>query len=192
MSLSITRTSSLLLASALLLVASCDKGPSKDASKEAEVAAGKTAEPAAAPAVASGDAESKTYGAGVSQSETVSIADISKDPEAYEGKTVRVEGMVTDVCVKRGCWFEMAGNAPGEKMRFKVTDGEMVFPVDSKGKWAVAEGKLVTSKLTVEEARAQAEHLAQEAGQEFDPSTITEGIVSFQIAGTGAVIGDKK
>lgn len=192
MSLPTTLKSAIVAGSVLLLATACDKGPKNDGPQAAEAAtASKTAEVAAAPAAAPA-IDGKTYGAGVSASETVSISEISKDPEAYEGKTVRVEGMVTDVCVKRGCWIEMAGQAPGEKIRFKVTDGEMVFPVDSKGKWAIAEGKIVTQKLTVEEARAQAEYFASDSGAEFDPASITEGTVSFRIQGTGAVIGDKK
>ena len=192
MSLPTTLKIAILAGSVLFVAPACDKGPKNDSPQSAEAAsAGKSAEPAAAQATAPG-IEGKSYGAGVRSSETVSIADISKDPEAYEGKTVRVEGMVTDVCVKRGCWIEMAGEAPGEKIRFKVTDGEMVFPVASKGQWAVTEGTIVTSRLSVEEARAQAEHFAKESGAEFDPASITEETVSFRIQGTGAVIGDKK
>jgi hypothetical protein len=122
--------------------------------------------------------------------ESVSISAISADPEAYDGKTVKVEGMVTDVCAKRGCWFEMAGNAPGEKARFKVTDGEMVFPMTAKGKNATAQGKIVAQKLSLEETRAMEEHYATESGREFDPESIKEGKTVFRIEGTGAVISD--
>jgi len=136
-----------------------------------------------------GDGE-QTYGAGVEAIESVSISDIAADPEAFDGKTVRVEGMVTDVCSKRGCWIEMAGNAPGEKARFKVKDGEMVFPMSAKGKSAVAQGKVVAQKLSLEETRELEAHYAEEAGREFDPQSITEGKTVFRIQGTGAVISD--
>jgi ABC-2 type transport system permease protein len=63
-------------------------------------------------------------------------------PTKYNTMPVRVEGMVLDVCPKRGCWFELAGGKPGAKLKFKVTDGEMVFPVDAKGKYAVAQGEV--------------------------------------------------
>lgn len=181
------RNASILAAALLFAVPACDKGPKGQASAPAPSAA-KPSE--SAPVAAK--AEGKQYGAGVTAADTVSIADLVKNPEAYEGKTVKVEGTVTDVCVKRGCWINIAGEAPGEKAYFKVTDGEMIFPVDSKGQWAVAEGKVVTTKMTVEEARAEAAHLAKESGKDFDPASITEGSVSFRIQGTGAVIGDKK
>jgi hypothetical protein len=178
------------LAGVLLLASACDKGPKTGeptpAAKTAPAEAAATAEPAAVPAAKAGE----TYGAGVEEIETVSISAINADPEAYDGKTVKVEGMVTDVCAKRGCWFEMAGEAPGEKARFKVTDGEMVFPMTAKGKQAVAQGKVVAQKMTLEETRAMEEHYATESGREFDPETIKEGKTVFRIQGTGAVISD--
>ena len=45
--------------------------------------------------------------------EIVAIDALLADPAAYQGKTVRVEGMITDVCPKRGCWFDLAGTEPG-------------------------------------------------------------------------------
>lgn len=170
----------------------CDKGPQTGeptpTPKSVEV------KPAAAttPTTPAADTAkgAQTYGAGVEGIDTVSISDISADPAAFDGKTVKVEGMITDVCAKRGCWFEMAGNAPGEKARFKVADGEMVFPMTSKGKKAVAQGKIVAQKLSLEDTRAMEEHYATESGRKFDPETITEGKTVFRIEGTGAVISD--
>lgn len=141
----------------------------------------------AEPAVKSGG---QVYGAGVENIESVSISAIAADPEAYNGKTVRVEGMVTDVCAKRGCWIELAGGASGAKARFKVADGEMVFPMSAKGRSAVAQGRVVTETLSLEDARALEAHFAKEAGREFDPESVTEGRTVFRIQGTGAVIGD--
>lgn len=134
--------------------------------------------------------EGQVYGAGVEDVETVSISSIAADPEAFNGKTVRVEGMVTDVCAKRGCWMELAGDSAGEKARFKVNDGEMVFPMSAKGKLAVAQGTVITQKLSLEDTRALEAHFAKEAGHEFDPQSVSEGKTVFRIQGTGAVISD--
>ena len=167
----------------------CDKGPQtgEPTPTPKSVEAAPTATPTPTAPAAKG---AQTYGAGVEAIDTVSISDISADPAAFDGKTVKVEGMITDVCAKRGCWFEMAGNAPGEKARFKVTDGEMVFPMTSKGKKAVAQGKIVAQELSLEDTRAMEEHYATESGRKFDPETITEGKTVFRIEGTGAVISD--
>jgi response regulator RpfG family c-di-GMP phosphodiesterase len=76
----------------------------------------------------------------------------------------------------------------GEKIKVKVKDGEIVFPEEAKGKDALVEGKVYKIDLTVEEAVAYYEHLAEERGQEFDPSTVTEAVTIYQIKGLGAEI----
>ncbi len=189
---SLRSLTSLALLSSALLLSSCDKEPKSDAqapsAKPTQAAPEAKAE--TQPAAATPTAKGTSYGAGVESTEKVSISELVADPKAFEGKTVVVEGMVTDVCAKRGCWFEIAGTAPGEKARFKVNDGEMVFPMSAKGKTAVAQGKIVTETLSLEETRAMEEHYASESGRKFDPASITEGRTVFRIEGTGAVIRD--
>jgi hypothetical protein len=129
----------------------------------------------------------QTFGAGVKLAETTSIDSILATPTQYAGKTVRVEGTITDVCPKRGCWFELAGEKPGQKLRFKVVDGEMVFPMDSKGKKAVAEGVVAVKELTLEETKQRAEYEAKEYGKPYDPASITAPVAIVRIDGTGAV-----
>ncbi|MEM9489273.1 MAG: DUF4920 domain-containing protein, partial [Myxococcota bacterium] len=134
----------------------------------------------------------EVYGDGIQQSDVVAISKLMENPEAYAGKTVRVEGTVTDVCPKRGCWFEMAGERPGDKMRFKVQDGVMVFPMDAKGKHAVAEGVVVTQTLSLEDTRKYFEYQAKEYGKDVDPASITEPMTIVRLDGKGAVIRDAK
>lgn len=169
------------------LAAGCSKGPTKS---EAVAASAAPTTGAAAPAAASAP-KGQTFGAGVTLTDTVAIDAILAEPAAYKGKTVRVEGMVTDVCPKRGCWFEMAGSQPGAKLRFKVTDGEMVFPPDAKGKLAVAQGEIAVHELTLEQTKQYAEEQAQEYGKPYDPASITKPTAIVRIDGTGAVFRDK-
>lgn len=171
-------TRALLLVS--LLVA-CDKGPTKT---EPTKAAAPAASPTAAPT-------GQTFGAGVTLTETASIDAIVADPVSYKGKTVRVEGMVLDVCPKRGCWMELAGKEPGHKLKFKVTDGEMVFPMDAKGKIAVAQGEVAVHELTLEQSKEYAEEQAKEYGKPYDPASITKPTQIVRLDGTGAVFKDK-
>ena len=170
----------------LTLVVACDKGPTKSSSQQPAVAA--------APAVTSSSAtipEGTKFGAGVTLTDTVPVDAILADPNAYKGKTVRVEGMVTDVCPKRGCWMELSGSAPGQKLKFKVTDGEMVFPMDAKGKVAIAQGEVAVRELTLEETKQNAEYEAKEYGKAYDPASITTPKIVVRIDGTGAVFRDK-
>lgn len=160
--------------------------------------AAKDATPEAAPAsdkaktAKVGDAavKGKSYGAPLEGADAVTIAAVMDAPEKYDGKVVRVQGMVTDVCTMRGCWFEMAGDRPGMKMRFKVQDGKMVFPASAKGKQAIAEGTVSVSKMSLEQTRKWEAHMASDAGKEFDPETVTEPTVMVMLKGHGAVISD--
>jgi len=170
-----------LLLAVLSLASACDRGPSKS-----EAA---TSPPATKVAAAD---KGVTLGAGVKLQESVAIDDLLADPLKHNGKTVRVEGMITDVCPKRGCWMNLAGTKPGEKLKFKVVDGEMVFPAESKGQWAVAEGVVAARELSIEETKQQAEYEAKEYGIPYDPASITKPKVSVRIDGTGAVIRNKK
>lgn len=145
-----------------------------------------------AAAARAGAGEEDVYGSGVQQTEPVPIAAILDDPEAYAGKTVRVEGTVTDVCPKRGCWFEMAGDEPGQKMRFKVQDGVMVFPMSAKGKHAVAEGVVALQPLSMEQTRQYLEYQAREYGLDVDPDSVTEPMTIVRLDGTGARIRDPR
>jgi hypothetical protein len=134
-----------------------------------------------------GDDKDK-YGNEITLKEKTSISDILSNPEDYLDKTVLVEGEVLDVCPKMGCWMEIKSDVEGEKIKVKVKDGEIVFPEEAKGKDALVEGKVYKIDLTVEEAVEYYEHQAEERGQEFDPSTVTEAVTIYQIKGIGAEI----
>ena len=82
------------------------------------------------------------YGDGVTLEAATPIADILKAPEAYLGKTVRVDGTVSAVCEEMGCWIELTDPAIKKGLRFKVEDGVIVFPLSAKGKQASAQGAL--------------------------------------------------
>lgn len=140
---------------------------------------------AAAPARAA----ETSYGAGVQLTEATPIARILADPDAYVGKTVRIEGKVLDVCPMAGCWMELATEASGAKLRIKVDDGVIVFPATAKGKVAAAEGVVEAIPMSRDQYTAWLAHLAEEQGKPFDPKSVGEGPFRIlQIRGTGARI----
>lgn len=75
-----------------------------------------------------------------------------------------------------------------KQIRIKVKDGVIVFPKDAKGHQATAEGVFTKLDLDLEQTRTFLEHQAEEQGQAFDPTTVEEPMVYYQIKGTGAVI----
>lgn len=142
---------------------------------------------ASVPVTIAGDAS--VYGDGVGKAEIVKVSELLSHPGDYVGKHVRVEGLITDVCPKRGCWVELASDREFETIRIKVEDGVIVFPMDAKGKRAEAEGIFTKIEVSPEQALAHAKHLAEESGVEFDPDNPGElPTVIYQIQGTGAVV----
>ena len=128
------------------------------------------------------------YGKELAVKEVTPIGDILADPSKYDGKQVLVEGKVGDVCKKMGCWMMLTGEGENETIRIKVKDGEIVFPQEARGKTARAQGVVSVRELTKEQLIAQGEHMAEEQGTTFDPSTVTGPKKVVQINGEGAVI----
>lgn len=119
--------------------------------------------------------------------QTTPIAEVNAKANELAGKTVLVKGKVSEVCEMMGCWMQLADES-GKSIKIKVKDGEIVFPKESVGKMALAEGKLAKIEMTKEQAIASARHEAEEKGRKFDPSSVKGPVTIYQIAGTGAVI----
>ena len=133
--------------------------------------------------------KAQTYGKTLSSGETVAIGHVLDHPDEFLGKTIKVKGLVNGVCEKRGCWMTLASKTEDFKeIRIKVEDGVMVFPMEAKGKTAVAEGKLIKIEMSMEDTLAYKQHEAKEHGEEFDPASVTEALVYYQIQGIGAEI----
>jgi len=130
------------------------------------------------------------FGAGLTIDKTTLVSTILENPDSYVGKKVQIKGLIVDVCASRGCWMYIAGDKPFQKLRFKVTDGDMVFPMTARGKTATVEGILQKFVLTKEEVIARKKHHAEETGEPFDPASITSGETFYQLRGLGAEIAD--
>ncbi|MBV6512312.1 MAG: hypothetical protein FMNOHCHN_01809 [Ignavibacteriaceae bacterium] len=135
--------------------------------------------------------DSKKFGEQITMTEKTKISDILADPESFVGKKVLVEGEVIDVCSAAGCWMELKSDKDG-KIKIKVKDGEIVFPMEAAGKKALVEGLVYKIDLDHESAIEYMQHLAEDAGKDFDPSTVTGPMVIYQIKGIGAEIADLK
>ena len=133
-------------------------------------------------------AETK-FGRPLALKEATGIDQLTSNPQKYVGKVVQVRGKVTEVCQMAGCWMMIADDS-GNAIRIKVKDGEVVFPKDSPGKTAIAEGKFQEIKLTREQAVAEAKHEAEEKGRKFDEASVKGPKTTYQIQGLGAVLVD--
>ncbi len=121
-------------------------------------------------------AEGTRYGKGVTLETPTSVATLLATPDAYLGKTVRVDGIVTNVCQEMGCWIELADAEKGPGLQFKVDDGASVFPKDAKGRRASAEGTF--------EAIGSPDEAALEQQKKSDQNTPPR----YRIKAAGAII----
>jgi hypothetical protein len=135
------------------------------------------------------DDDKVKYGNEITIEEKTKISEILEDPESFLDETVLVEGEILDVCPMAGCWIELSSDVEDEKIKVKVKDGEIVFPMEAKGSIALVEGKVYKIELTKEKAINYYEHMAEEKGEKFDPFSVTGPVTIYQIKGIGAEIG---
>ncbi|MEP7363525.1 MAG: DUF4920 domain-containing protein [Acidobacteriota bacterium] len=122
--------------------------------------------------------------------EPMQVSQVLAKANGLTGKTVQVKGKVTEVCQMMGCWMALVEPGTQSMLRIKVNDGDIVFPKESVGRMAVAEGELIKMTLSKEQAVAMAKHEAEEQGRKFNPSSVKGPKVIYQIAGTGAVLSE--
>lgn len=131
-------------------------------------------------------AQSSKVGKEISINEKTPIDDILENPEEFVGKKVLVQGRVEEVCPNMGCWMIVSDAASGNKIKVKVKDGEIVFPMEAVGGNTLVEGEVYKIELDKEAAIGYYEHLAEETGKEFDESTVKGPVTLYQIKGSGA------
>lgn len=131
-----------------------------------------------------------SYGAGVTLATPVAIAELLANPGTYLGADVRVDGVVTGVCERRGCWIQVTDPELGKGVRIKVEDGVIVFPPSAMGRKASAQGVFEALPGTAEQ------HHHDHAGHEDAKGETAHNCASqeqaaptrYQIRGTGAVV----
>lgn len=133
--------------------------------------------------VSMGMAEEK-FGTGVSLESATPIADVVKNPEAFVGKTIRIDGTATAVCAHMGCWMAVSetDKADSPTVRLKVEDGVIVFPVSAKGKAVSAQGTFERIKADDAEGKEAASEHAKHTAK---PEAAT---AKYQLKATGAIV----
>ena len=101
------------------------------------------------------------------KADPMTVSAVMNDAATLNGKSVTVKGTVEQVCAKKGCWWMMAGEKPGEQIRITAKGYGFFVPRDAKGKAAVASGVLQSKQMSEEEARHMLED-AKEAGEPVD------------------------
>jgi len=132
----------------------------------------------------------ETFGAAPTVKDATPIAQLLAKPADFQGKTVRVEGVVTDVCTMMGCWMGIApSDAPkSPAVLIKVDDGVIVFPTSARGKRATAQGVVERVGAADKEGQEAAREHAEHAEHEHGAGAKSEETTSWQIKATGAIV----
>lgn len=125
--------------SVLGLLAACQASP--PSSSAAAPATGTTASAAAARAPAASAAQ--RFGAPITATRAVALADIAASPSAYADGIVKTEGTISAVCQAAGCWMEITDSA--SKAHVKMAGHAFLVPKSSSGRRAVVQAKVLTA-----------------------------------------------
>ena len=123
-------------------------------------------------------------GTDLTKSAALPVSTCIADAEKHNGKTVKVEGTVVNVCAAKGCWFAIQDDKTKETIRITSKGYRFFVPRDAKGKRAVIEGDLAMTVLS----EADAKHLAEDSGQ--DSATVQGSQKEVQIAAIGLEMRD--
>ena len=132
-----------------------------------------------------------SYGQVIDLQESKSLSELIDNSKKYLNTDVLISGVIVDVCPMRGCWINVKGANSDLDIRVKVTDGEIVFPLSSKGSQVDAQG--IFSKLEFSEAQARQWkiHLAEEKGIKLAPEDVEinpSDLYEYRIIGKAAKI----
>ncbi len=166
----------------------CERNAATNASAPKPAAAAlasKTAPAQAAPTqAATASAAGGHFGAPLSAAPAISAQEVLADPAKYDGKDIKISGLVSAACQRKGCWMTLGDGQPGQpSMRVTFKDYGFFVPKDCMGKIAVVEGHFKVTTLSV----AQAQHYASEAPKASGaaPPQITAPQRSLSLLATG-------
>ena len=95
-------------------------------------------------------------GAPITVKKPVRIQKLAKHPAKFEGKVLRLEGTVKNVCQGRGCWVDVE-DANGVTFMAKSLDETVLLPKDCAGRKVIVQG-IVTALAHEHDAAKEEGH----------------------------------
>lgn len=120
------------------------------------------------------------YGEPFELGSSVSLGEAIANFDAHSAAPVRVEGTITSVCKRKGCWMVVTDGEATARVLFK--DYGFTVPTDSESRHAEVEGLLATRTFTPK----QAKHLEEDGGG--NPQSVTDARTEYVLTATGVRI----
>ena len=131
------------------------------------------------------------YGSVIDLKEFKQIKMLIDNADEYLNTDVLISGTILEVCPMRGCWVNVKDNDSESNIRVKVTDGEIVFPLSSKGKQVNVQGTFTKLEFSEEQAKMWKIHLAEEQGIQLSEEDVIinpSDLIEYRIIGEAANI----
>lgn len=132
------------------------------------------------------------YGETITKKGFNEIKSLFFKPDIFINKEVLTKGRIIEVCPMRGCWINISDSEhPEMTIRVKVVDGEIVFPLSSKGRNANVQGVFEKIEFSYEQAKKWKIHLEEEKGIHVNPDSIIvkdDDLIEYRIIGKGIQI----
>ncbi|MFT5583843.1 MAG: hypothetical protein ACI9VR_001427 [Cognaticolwellia sp.] len=142
---------------AIWMMVACATEPAQTKDEKAAALTAEAAAVAEEPATPVNAEGWKHWGEDFKVEEITSASALLSDPASFQGKTLRVEGKIGDVCQAKGCWLVLADG----DMTMRVMMKDHSFNVD---KDIAAQSCQIEGTVTVRELDPEfIEHLASES-----------------------------
>jgi len=125
-------------------------------------------------------AEDQLFGKGLTLDSSIPIGELIADPVGHAGRTLRVDGVVTEICREHGDWFKLSGPRGGSGLLVEFTAPADRLPVDCGGKRISVEGLL--------EAAPAADGTGGDADEKRVCPAMTRGTERYRLRATGAIL----
>ncbi|MCP4500155.1 MAG: DUF4920 domain-containing protein [Deltaproteobacteria bacterium] len=109
-----------------------------------------------------------------------SVLTIAECTSALDGKNVKVEGTVAQVCARKGCWFVIEDDKKEKQVRITSKGYKFFVPKDAVGKKAIISGDLSVKKMSVAEAQHMEDDAAESTGK--PAKKVAKGSTELRIA----------
>lgn len=124
------------------------------------------------------------FGDTISPEGAIAISELTEKMEGSDSLFVKLEGIIYDVCQKKGCWMNVEIDEEND-LFVKFRDYEFFVPKDAAGRKAILEGYAYKEIQSVDELR----HYAEDAGESDSViMAITEPEVGFTFMADGVLI----
>ncbi|MDX6769924.1 MAG: DUF4920 domain-containing protein [Elusimicrobiota bacterium] len=127
--------------------------------------------------------EPTTFGAPLTVVETTPLAEALAEPEAFAGKEIAVEAVVTKACRKKGCWMVLKDGDREVRVTFK--DYGFFVPKTLADRRARVQGTVARQTLSVKDAR----HFLKDEGASREAiKKVTAPVESVSFVATGVAL----